>query len=63
MTASSPVITPIRDNVDVIQIDDKTIHLVGTAHVSRQSADLVEATIRAVRPDAVAVELCAARHE
>jgi pheromone shutdown-related protein TraB len=63
MTASSPVITPVSDNVDVIQLAGKTIHLVGTAHVSRKSADLVESTIRTVRPDAVAVELCAARHE
>jgi len=40
---------------------DKEIILVGTAHVSRESADLVEKVIMEERPDGVCVELCQAR--
>lgn len=58
-----PTITSIGDNVDRIELSDKVVYLVGTAHVSQASADLVEATIRDLRPDAVAIELCAARYE
>ncbi len=36
--------------------------LVGTAHVSSRSVDLVERVIREENPDTVAVELCESRH-
>ena len=39
------------------------VYLIGTAHVSRASADQVRATIRAVRPTTVFVELCPERAE
>jgi pheromone shutdown-related protein TraB len=42
--------------------DGRVVYLVGTAHVSRQSVDDVRDTIAVIRPDAVCVELCAARH-
>jgi pheromone shutdown-related protein TraB len=42
---------------------DKEILLVGTAHVSRASVQLVEETIRAEKPDTVCVELCASRYQ
>jgi len=42
---------------------EKDIVLVGTAHVSRESADLVERTIREEKPDTVCVELCQDRLE
>ncbi|MEA2114632.1 MAG: TraB/GumN family protein [Thermodesulfobacteriota bacterium] len=45
------------DDVAVIQHDDKTILLVGTAHISQQSADLVEQVIAEERPDTVCIEL------
>ena len=45
------------DDVAVIRHDDKTILLVGTAHISQQSADLVEEVITAERPDTVCIEL------
>ncbi len=45
------------DDVAVIQHDDKTILLVGTAHISQQSADLVEQVIIQERPDTVCIEL------
>jgi pheromone shutdown-related protein TraB len=46
-----------------LDADGKEIILVGTAHVSMESVRLVEEVIRAETPDAVCVELCAARHQ
>ena len=51
----------IRQNVDLVTLDDKLIYLVGTAHISQSSADLAEEVIREHKPDAVAVELCQSR--
>ncbi len=48
-------------NVDVVNLGDREFILVGTAHVSRQSAELAERVILEEKPDAVAVELCEAR--
>lgn len=45
------------DDVAVIRHDEKTILLVGTAHISQQSADLVEQVITGERPDTVCIEL------
>jgi pheromone shutdown-related protein TraB len=42
---------------------DTTYYLVGTAHVSKRSIDDVRATIEAVRPDVVCVELDKTRHD
>ncbi len=53
----------LPDGVRVHALDDeRTVYLVGTAHVSRQSVDDVRETIAAVGPDSVCVELCPARH-
>ncbi len=54
-------IETIKDNVDLIQYDGRSIYIVGTAHVSEVSADLAEEVIREQCPDSVAVELCDAR--
>jgi pheromone shutdown-related protein TraB len=43
--------------------DGREIILVGTAHVSRDSAELVEKVIDAEKPDVVCVELCQARFD
>ena len=43
--------------------EDKSITLVGTAHVSRESADLVADVISEEKPDTVAVELCQSRYQ
>jgi pheromone shutdown-related protein TraB len=43
--------------------DEKEIILVGTAHISKESADLVERIIARENPDTVCVELCPARLE
>lgn len=54
----------VQQNVDLITTaDGRSIYLVGTAHVSKQSADLAEEVIRKYRPDTVAVELCESRYE
>ncbi len=51
------------EDVTVIQQDEKTILLVGTAHISRQSADLVEQVIQQEKPDTVCIELDEKRYE
>jgi pheromone shutdown-related protein TraB len=43
--------------------DGREVMLVGTAHVSRESADLVSQVILRERPDTVAVELCESRYQ
>jgi pheromone shutdown-related protein TraB len=55
--------TKIKDNVDLIEFDEKKIYLVGTAHISKISADLVEEVIREIKPDSVAVEICDSRYQ
>ncbi len=56
---------PAEHNTGVYQtqINGKTIILLGTAHVSRQSVALVESVIQAERPDTVCVELCPSRYK
>lgn len=50
-------------DIHQIQVGTKTVFLVGTAHVSQASVDLVEQTIREINPDSIAVELCASRFD
>jgi pheromone shutdown-related protein TraB len=45
------------DDVAVLQQQDKTILLVGTAHISQESADLVRTVIEQEQPDTVCIEL------
>ncbi len=47
--------------VDRISYNNKEIILVGTAHVSRQSAELVDQIIHEEKPDTVCIELCQTR--
>lgn len=56
MVAASP-------DVHVVEKDGRRIVLVGTAHVSRASADLVREVIRAEEPDRVCVELDEKRYQ
>jgi len=53
----------LPQSVALVQVDGKEVYLVGTAHVSKRSVEDVRATIEAVRPDAVCIELCAGRYE
>ena len=48
---------------DSIKIEDKEIKLIGTAHVSKKSVELVEEVINSQKPDTVCVELCKSRYE
>ena len=43
--------------------DEKEIILIGTAHVSRESVQLVESVIASEKPDTVCIELCASRYQ
>lgn len=52
----------VNENITIIENGDKKYQIIGTAHVSKQSADLVEKTIEETRPDTVCVELCEARY-
>lgn len=52
-----------HENIHRITRDNREIILIGTAHVSRESADLVEQVIAAEKPDTVCVELCRPRYE
>lgn len=58
-----PEISEIEPNVDLIEAEGRSFYIVGTAHVSEHSADLVEKTIREQNPDTVCLELCESRHE
>jgi len=57
---------PGIDNSNMIHplaYNDKEITLIGTAHVSRDSAQLVADTILEKRPDTVSIELCESRYQ
>jgi pheromone shutdown-related protein TraB len=56
---------PISKNEDIHQLtfEDKQVILIGTAHVSRESAELVEQVIEEEKPDTVCVELCESRYK
>jgi pheromone shutdown-related protein TraB len=45
------------EDVALLNLKDKTILLVGTAHISQQSTDLVAQVIEQEQPDAVCIEL------
>lgn len=49
-------------NVTTLQHQGKTIHLIGTAHISAKSAEEVQTVIHTVRPNTVCVELDEGRH-
>ncbi|MDP1559005.1 MAG: TraB/GumN family protein [Nitrosomonas sp.] len=56
-TTATPT-EPLR----TIEIDGRSITLLGTAHVSKASADKVQELIATGKFDAIAVELCPSRH-
>ena len=49
-------------NIHPLTFEDKEITLIGTAHVSKESADLVGRVIEEQKPDTVCVELCPSRY-
>jgi pheromone shutdown-related protein TraB len=46
-----------NENVSRLYLDEKEVILIGTAHVSRHSAELVKEVIESERPDSVCIEL------
>ncbi|MDJ0987909.1 MAG: TraB/GumN family protein [Desulfobacterales bacterium] len=50
-------------NLNYLKFEEKDIILIGTAHVSKESADLVKSVIEEEKPDTVCVELCASRFQ
>ncbi|TQR10321.1 TraB/GumN family protein [Psychrobacillus soli] len=52
-----------EENITRINLDGKEIILIGTAHVSRQSAEQVKEVIEAERPDSVCIELDDQRYQ
>lgn len=56
---SESIKTPARDSSDVsrIEVGGREFFIVGTAHISQASADIVRDVIQEERPDAVCVEL------
>ena len=46
-----------------LEYGDKQVFLVGTAHVSKESAQQVKQVIEEESPDTVCVELCQARYQ
>jgi pheromone shutdown-related protein TraB len=52
-----------HENVHRIALEGREIILIGTAHISRESADLVGRVIEEEKPDTVCVELCQPRYE
>ena len=55
----------MTDNINIhrLSFEEKEVALVGTAHVSQESADLVEQVIEEEKPDTVCIELCQSRYQ
>ncbi len=51
------------DNIHRLNFKDKEIILLGTAHISRESAELVGSVIEEEKPDCVCIELCQSRYQ
>jgi len=50
-------------DIRLVELDGRKFYLLGTAHVSQASVDLVKETLHELKPDSVAVELCASRYQ
>jgi len=55
--------TEKSDMLHYLEYGDKNVILLGTAHVSRESAQQVEDTIETEKPDTVCIELCPSRYQ
>ena len=59
----APATPTYPEDVQVVHIGDREFILVGTAHISQQSADLVRQVIETEQPDCVCVELDVQRYK
>ena len=57
--------TSVNDNPNIhhLRHQDKEITLVGTAHVSQESVELVKQVIEQQKPETVCIELCQSRYQ
>ena len=58
-----PAETETPNNIRRVDYEGRTIWLVGTAHVSKESVIEVKGAIADLNPDAVCIELCQSRHD
>jgi pheromone shutdown-related protein TraB len=56
-------LAPCAEDVEVVELDGRRIVLVGTAHISQESVDLVREVIERESPGVVCVELDQRRYE
>src|SRR5262245_33732197 len=63
MQSPLPPHGPARPDVHVLEVNGRGLVVVGTAHISRESADLVREVIERERPDAVCLELDRQRYQ
>lgn len=52
-----------NSNIHLLSFEDKEVILLGTAHVSKESAELVASIIEEEKPDTVCIELCQSRYQ
>lgn len=57
MESSAETNVKYSDDVRIIKLDDREFYIIGTAHISKKSADLVREVIENEKPDTVCVEL------
>ena len=60
---AQPTAAELPASVQRLELEDREVFLVGTAHVSPQSVRDTNETIEAIEPDTVCVELCEARYQ
>jgi len=53
----------INSDIHLLSFEDKEVILLGTAHVSKESANLVTSVIEEEKPDTVCIELCEPRYQ
>lgn len=63
MTTQSPKVNQYGPDVHHLVLGDKQLYLIGTAHISRESVELVDKVIRAEEPDYVCLELDDKRYQ
>ena len=63
MTLENSNIEILNDDVTYVEINNKKIWLIGTAHISQNSAELVKEVIEKVNPDRVCIELDEKRYK
>jgi len=57
------IVKEYGSDVNFLNVDDREIIVVGTAHISRQSVDLVREVIENEKPDTVCIELDSQRYK